>query len=334
MNQPTVGATSSPRPIVRIVLAAAALPMLIALAGALLVWSWRDELPSPMATHWGIDGEADGFTSVATTMVLILAFGAGFAVLGLVLSLLDRTDTMLARVGAGTAAGTTGFVTGLMVLVAADQRGLADAAGATADWSVVAGGLGLGAAAAVIAVILIPRWTAEGPNIPHDAPRVPVADGETVVWTRSVATGSHVVALLVVIVGVTAIITLVSGQWLVLISTLLVIGLLAMMLSIRVTVDQRGLTITGVLGWPKFHTSLDEISHASTTHVKPIRHFGGYGFRVAVFGPYKGASGFVMRGGNAILLERTSGRRTVVVVDDAVTAAGLLNTLVERTRST
>lgn len=40
-----------------------------------------------------------------------------------------------------------------------------------------------------------------------------------------------------------------------------------------------------------------------------------------------------MRGGTGVLLQRTTGRRTVVVIDDAETAAGLLNVLLERDRN-
>ena len=40
------------------------LPLALMTAGALIALSWRDELPDPVATHWGADGP-DGFSSFA-----------------------------------------------------------------------------------------------------------------------------------------------------------------------------------------------------------------------------------------------------------------------------
>lgn len=322
----------TPRPTFRVVLAAAGLPLVVAVAGAWLVWSWRDDLPARVAIHWGTSG-ADNFASVTTSALLVAAFGMAFAAVGLALALAVRDDSTLARVVAGTSSGTTAFVTVLMVQVIADQRGLTDATTADLNGFAILGALAAGAAAAVVAVYVIPRWGPAAQPPPGDAPRVPVGESELVSWTRSVAAGSPAVALMVLVVGVTAIITVISQLWYVLAVTVVIIALVALMLSIRVTVDKRGLTITGALGWPKFRTPLDEIEYATTVQVRPIRHFGGYGFRVAALGPYRGASGFIMRGGTGVLLQRTTGRRTVVVIDDARTAAGLINALVERDRN-
>jgi uncharacterized membrane protein YtjA (UPF0391 family) len=196
----------------------------------------------------------------------------------------------------------------------------------------IAAGVVAGVAAAVVAVAIIPRWALPVDDPPEDAPTMSIGRSELVTWTRSVAAGSNVVVLLIAVTGFTGVVAVATGEWYVLILTVLILALVSLMLSIRVTIDQRGLTVTSAVGWPKFNTPLDEIHHAKTTTVHPIRHFGGYGFRIAAFGPYRGASGFVMRGGEAVLLERTSGRRSVVVVDDATRAAGLLNALVERER--
>lgn len=46
-----------------------------------------------------------------------------------------------------------------------------------------------------------------------------------------------------------------------------------------------------------------------------------------------GATGVVLRSGEAIEVQRTGGRRFVVTVDDAQTGAALLGTLVARSRA-
>ncbi|NDL58005.1 DUF1648 domain-containing protein [Phytoactinopolyspora mesophila] len=321
-----------PRPTARILLATAALPLSVGIVGAILVMSWRDDLPAEIAIHWAVRGDADGFAGVTETALLIAGFCALFAVVGAAVTMAGQMDASLARVIAGTTSGTAAFVTVMMVVLIAGQRGLTAAAEASLDAGAIVGGIAAGVGIAVVAVAIIPRWGRPVDDLPEDAPALSLGSSELVTWTQSVAAGSNVVMLLALVAGFTGVVTAATGLWLVLILTVLLFALVALMLSIRVTIDQRGLTITSAVGWPKFNTALDEIDHAKTATVNPIRHFGGYGFRIAAFGPYRGASGFVMRGGEAIVLERVSGRRLVVVVDDAATAAGLLNALVQRER--
>jgi len=60
-----------------------------------------------------------------------------------------------------------------------------------------------------------------------------------------------------------------------------------------------------------------------------VREFGGWGVRTSVA---TGATGVVLRSGEAIEIHRTGGRRFLVTVDDAATGAALLATLAERDR--
>lgn len=319
--------------IVRVVVAAAVLPAAVAAIGAGLVWSWRDELPSPVAIHWGLDGAADDFADVGFVVAVIAGFGGAFALGGLILVLAARGDSLLSRMTAGVTAGTTAFVTALAAWLTANQRGLADAGGADVSPAVVLAALGIGAAAAAAAVFLVPRSGERDPRLAEpDVPAVPVRTGEHVAWTRSVATGSLPAALLVAGVGVTAVVGVVTRQWWTLGLSFVLAVLVGAMFSITVTVDRRGLTVRGRFGWPRWQVPLDEIERATIDQVRPIRHFGGYGYRIAAFGPLRGASGFVLRGGDALVVERVGGRRNVTVVDDAVTAAGLLNSLVAERR--
>lgn len=319
------------RPVARVILAVAVLPLAIAVVGAAFVWSRRDELPAPVAVHWGAGGSPDDFMSVGAVVALMITFGVVFGGIGLGLSLAARAEPVLTRVLAGTAAGTTAFVTMLMAALVADQRGLADAAQAEAPPVTIVAALAFGAVVAAVAVWIVPPGRrAAGGTLPDDAPRVAVDPDERVVWTRSVATGSVPAAVLIAGVGVTVVTGVLTRQWWVLGLAAALAAVAALMFSITVTVDRRGMTIRGRFGWPRVHTPLDELARASVVDVHPIRHFGGYGYRISAFGPLRGAGGFVLRGGEALLVERDDGRRTVVVVDDAATAAGLLNGLLER----
>ncbi|PSK92422.1 uncharacterized protein DUF1648 [Haloactinopolyspora alba] len=327
---PTAG---DARPVVRIVVAVAVLPLVVAAAGAALVWSRRDALPAEVAIHWGVDGAADGFASPGVVVAMVAGFGVVFAAAGLWLSLAGPADPLLVRVLAVTTTGVTGFVTVLATWLVTDQRGLADAAEAEAGASRFLGSFAAGVLLAAVAAWTVPRWSAErGEPAPGDVPRLGVAPGERVAWTRSVATGSGPAAVLVAGVGVTVAAGVLSRQWWMLGVGAALGVVAAVMFSITVTVDRHGLTLRSRLGRPRMHIPLGEVERATVVDVRPLRHFGGYGYRIAAFGPLRGASGYVLRGGSGLLVERRGGRRTVVVVDDAATAAGLLNTLAERAR--
>lgn len=318
------------RPAGRILLGSTVAPLGVAAAGALVLRNWRAQLPDPIATHWNLDGTADGFAGLPATIALVLGFGALFAALGFGLARAAAADPALTRAVAATVTGTVAFVTTLIVLATGSQRGLADAAAAappgTSLLAALGVGLALGAAAAAI-----PRWS-RGPATPPaaEAPRIPVGTDDLVVWTRSVATGNVTTSVLVAAIGLVAAMGVLTRLWILLGLAVLLAVLVAATCSIRVTVDARGVTVAGMFGWPHLHTRLGDIASASVTDVAPLRHFGGYGYRMAVFGPLRGARGFVLRGGPALVLHRRDGARTLVVVDDAATAAGLVNSLVER----
>jgi hypothetical protein len=116
--------------------------------------------------------------------------------------------------------------------------------------------------------------------------------------------------------------------WGLLIVVLLVFALVAAMSSAVVSVDDDGVTIRSPLGWPRIRIPLDEVVRADVTEVRPLRDFGGWGWRVG----WHGRVGVVLRRGESLLIERTGGRSVVVTVDDAPTAAGTINALADRVR--
>ncbi|WP_435299760.1 hypothetical protein [Timonella sp. A28] len=96
-----------------------------------------------------------------------------------------------------------------------------------------------------------------------------------------------------------------------------------------VRVDSSGFSLRSVLGIPKKHIPLAEIESAHVVQVSPFRDFGGWGWRSNL----DGTVGVVLRRGDALEIHSSGGRKFLITVDEAEQAAGLLNSLVERSRS-
>jgi len=79
---------------------------------------------------------------------------------------------------------------------------------------------------------------------------------------------------------------------------LLVLALLTT--SWRVRVDENGLVVRGVMGWPVYRVPVSEIEKAGATEVYPGADFGGWGLRWA---PNK-RFGIITRGGPALEVVR------------------------------
>ncbi|MFE3293400.1 DUF1648 domain-containing protein, partial [Rhodococcus sp. NPDC059234] len=90
-----------------------ALPVLAALGASATIGSWSDDLPDPVAVHFGPGGEADGFASLTAATWSPLLGPAVAAVFCLLLLLLTRRDARAARTGVAVAAGIGVFVAAL-----------------------------------------------------------------------------------------------------------------------------------------------------------------------------------------------------------------------------
>lgn len=315
-------------------LAAVALPLAVWAAGAALVSSWRPELPTPVAVHWGPRGDPDGFAAPLGTALLT---GVVPALASLATGLAVRARRVAAqerRLVAGSATGISVFCVGLVVGSIAGQRGLVDAAAAPSPTVAALGSGLLAVLAGVAAARLLPgappgaARTAGAP--PASAPRLPVAAGERAVWSgrttmepaglAALGTGGLVLGGLVLVGTAPAPLLLAPAL-------LLVVGLLFG--SARVWVDERGLTVRSPLGRPSWQVPLADIAEATVVDVRPLREFGGWGYRVG----RDGRRGVVLRGGAALEVVQGDGRRFAVTVPGAGQAAALLNTLATRQRA-
>lgn len=302
-------------------------PQLLAVApaAATMVAMW-DRLPERLATRFALDGSVSdhmGRPAVFFSLIglgLLLSVTLGFvsgAMSGTRAVLLSRWD--LPRLLVVFSWGLAGFLGVLLFALVTSNIDAGEAA--TVSMSALALLYALGAAVLTGAVGfgVAPRSRTE-PREGHETPAMELGAGEHVSWSRSIS--SPWFALLGVVLLVAGPVLGWGVGW-VPGGTVVAAGLLISLLSrAMVTIDRRGTTVTfSALGWPRVQVGINEIESAAAEDVSPAQ-FGGWGYRII-----PGASGVLLRTGPALILTRTSGRRFVVTVDDAETAARVLNGL-------
>ncbi|MFH8572475.1 DUF1648 domain-containing protein [Streptomyces sp. NPDC017993] len=305
----------------------AGIPFAAAIAAVFFVHrSVSGRLPDPLATHFRPDGRADGFSSVqgflTGTLLALLVLGAGSVVLSLIRRTKPPTRWVIAA-GWGIAV-LLAWVTCLTLL------GNARAAGADAVrlpiWQ-VAVPLGGAVLAGALGLLLAGRDADPSSTPTGAAPRLALGDREMAGWSRTV--GSPLLWLLGLLMAVGGLVAGFLGTWLS--GLVLVLGGMSVvaLTSVRVTVDRRGLALAStLLPYPFRRIALDKVREATSRHIAPAAEFGGWGYRVR-----PGRSGLVLRSGEGLVLQLTSGREFVVTVDDAATAASLFNAYLDRSRS-
>lgn len=297
-------------------------PAVAALVGWWLTDRWRDDLPDPVATHFGINGHPNGFTSVGWIPVMSVIVGVAVCVVGILAVALIR-DSMAVRTAAGLCCGTAVFTVAVMVGSVAGQRNLLDAADARWNWWIP---IVAGVAAIVvgwIAALAVPRWPAAPIDVGTEFIAADLSPSERFLWTRtSTSVPSIITAGIAIVVTVTAMIL--TRTWGLVIMLIVAIALLAFV-AIRVTVDRRAVVIRSWFGWPHIRIPMADISRAEVIDVHALRDYGGWGYRLGTRGTTAGTKGFVLRSGPALVLRRNDRRGEVIVVDDAERAAGLIN---------
>jgi len=317
---------------VRILLIGLGAPLLIAGVGIAVMLSWTD-LPDPIAVHWSAADGPDGFGPVAgiawLLAVITLVFGA-FASITTVTMRASSVRSSVPRFLIATSVWLGVFLTVGIGGTVAMQRGLADAADSGSPIGAVLFGLLVALLPAAAAWFATPRPLIEA--LPEEAP--PTLDlgvGERAIWVRSVRPGGVFIAVLAsavaLVIGGATLALLVGGIQ----SLALVIApaiILAIALSTmfwRVRVDANGVVARAAIGFPGFRIPLDEIASARVVRVESLQEFGGWGVRFA-----NRRVGIILRPGESLQVERRDGRQLVVTVDDATTAAALLNGLIAR----
>jgi hypothetical protein len=320
----------------RLLAVAVVAPLLLAIVGVLVTVELAATGPARIATHWGFSGQPNGFGSPYTYPVLIAAVSvaiivllggttvlaahrAPFTVMLKVLGITPTWITVLLSVGLGGALleqRTTASVS------AAPNPGLALIIGAVAA-SVLA----------AAAWFLFPR--AEKSPTEKDivtvAP-VQLADGERASWIRRTSASRTILAVFIAIglvLGAAEILVLLStaGQfWWFSFIPVVVLVILLSNLAFTVRVDSRGVRIRSVVGFPSIWIPLTNIESANVVDVLAFSQYGGWGVRFNL----NGRLGIILRSGQALEIHRKRGIVVVITIDDATTAAALINGLVQQ----
>lgn len=298
---------------------AAVFPAISAVGTALLWTTFASRLPTRVASHFGIDGRADGFTGIAEAPFVMAAVAALTAVVVGLLSWRMASNPQ-GQQAVSTVSGGLGMlllvVTALTLAVNLD---LPDPGSAELPaWF----------PAALIAALLaggLAGWAATGtlpparvPVPPGPEPTRQVDDHEELAWTRTVV--SPVISTIAIIITVAALGMGLGGSWWMLSVFGPIVLTLGAFSRATVTVSIHGLTVRLLTGWPTFRVSAAEIESARSHSVAALREFGGWGWRMN-----RRASGIVLRSGQGLWVYRKGRVPLVVTVPDAEQAAALLN---------
>ncbi|MEW1887280.1 MULTISPECIES: DUF1648 domain-containing protein [unclassified Streptomyces] len=313
-----------------------ALPFLLALAVDLLLFATRrDRLPDRLASHFVGNGRVDDYSGqtsylVATTLVL-LGIGLLWALMTGFGKFAGAAYRVTVALGYAFAA-FLGYLMGAVLLINVDA--VEDAQGRGQDVHFPLWHLAAAAGAAVVAFgigYLVAMLTPVPEPVADDGPegsgeRIPLGAGEVAGWGRGA--GSWWLPLTAVLVIGTGIATLFTASWPFALLPLVLGLLIATFARPYVIVDRRGITVSGLLPWPRVRVPLDRIEAAASRDIRPFTEYGGWGYRIR-----PGRSGVMIRSGEGIVARLTNGRDFAVTVDDSATGAALLNTLIDQRRT-
>lgn len=293
---------------------------------------WLPDTPNPIAVHWGSGGaDGSGPRWVFPLLTLMLGFGMSAWLWCSALRRLRRGARGWSfRFLAAMALGMAAFGTVAMSYSVKVQVGLVS----WQDAPQIAGGLliaaAIGAVAGLMGWLVQPKQTAMFQELP--TPSVELADSERAVWLGAVRSGAVLVAVLVI--GIVLVAAGAVAFWVVAnYAAMIILAALAMLLTVLaltmleadVRVDSGGVDVRGPAGLPRIRVPLDNVASAQAVNIEAIGSFGGFGWR-----RIPGAQGVIMRSGEALRVERKEGPALVITVDDAATAAALLDALKAR----
>ena len=303
-------------------------PLVILVLGAALPLLWRNELPSQIPHHWGSDGP-DSFGSLGDLLIPLIGIGAVLIIGMGVLFRFIAKDISVQRIGVVTNVFLAALMSTITITTTYAARGLTDTSNmdipGIAIVGGIIGGIGIGVALAATLPAPTPRSATSLPG--STAPRTPLAESEDAAWVTRQTAGKGVWIMLIASVAITGV-AVWSATWAMLILPAVLILLLVAMFIWDVWVDASGLTVVSALKVMRRHIPLDQIEEAKVTTIHPFAQYGGWGWRAG----RDGSVAVVLRGGEALEVVTSGGGRFLVTVDGAQEAAGLINTLIERSR--
>lgn len=323
-------------------------PLAIFAVTGVVIASWLPQLPNPAATHWGGDGQPDGFgpawvnlaVPVGLGIALVLLFAGiswasmrvpqhkpGPAALGARSQELSNAPSFTMRLLGAVSLGLSVMMSIVGLAVTGSQRRLADAKDAPdIGWALLVAFAAL-VAVAVLGWFLQPKPPARAPGDEPSAEPLPLAEGGRAAWFGTVTlarSGLITLAALLLFTFILGVVILANGigtGWIPIgVAILLTLAVLTTSVF-RVRADASGLHVHSALGWPRYDIAADEIASVRAVDVSPFAEFGGWGIRWGVDGRF----GVVLRTGEGIEVTRRNGKVLVVTLDDGATCAAVLS---------
>jgi hypothetical protein len=279
-----------------------------------------------LIVHWGAGPDRTG--PWWTYAVLVAAIGLPvIAVIGLFIARATRMVAMNAWMPA--------IVVGITVFHALGM-GVGSVVLNTSPFAPalpLGGGVVLAFAAAFLTWRLLPREAPASTGV-EAADRLPIRPGEVAGWTGKVDLPAWLVSLIaavaaaLIVFGVLLLLTIGWKVWPIFLSPILLLVVLLVTAQFVVTAGPRGFIVRSALGWPRLSIPAGSLAKAGVVQIDPVADFGGWGIRWVIGPSRKGRWGIVTHRGPGLEVVRRDGRSIVVTVDDAGTAAAVLETYV------
>ncbi len=308
--------------------AVAAVGLAAAMLPFLLFWS---QLPEPIAVHWSRDFTPDGSMAKRVALGPPMVIVAGALLLSLIGAGQAYVHGRTGRLAVVTL--SSGFAATISATIVARNFGRAvwsDAGSQTPGMLALQFAMPL-ALAALAYVVGSRVWRDALPPAAARGAALPLAAGARAFWSGSASNRWLLAIAGFLLMQALALLALfpqlrMLPAWLAL--HVVVFAALEFFSRIVVTIDDRGVAIRyGHLGLWTRRVPLAQIAAAHALELEALAH-GGWGYRGGL--RLLGKASIVVRSGPAIRLDLRNGQTLFVTVDDATTAARLLNALLER----
>lgn len=199
----------------------------------------------------------------------------------------------------------------------------------------LAGGLVLAIAGALLTWRLLPREAPATTNV-EPADTLPIKPGEVAAWTERVELPAWFISLiaaiaaLLIALGLTLLLTARSHPWPIFIVPAVLLTVLLATGQFDISAGPRGFLARSALGWPRLTIPIADLARAGVVQIDPMADFGGWGIRWVIGPNGKGRWGIVTRRGTGLEVVRQDGRSILVTVEDAGTAAAILETYTQQ----
>jgi hypothetical protein len=280
---------------------------------------------SPLIVHWGGNG-ADRTGPWWTYAILIAAIGVPIvAGTGFFLARATQLSGFNAWMPAVVVGVTVFHTIGLGVAVVLFNHS------PLVPLVPLLGGAVLGVIAALVTWRVLPHEEPLPPSVPR-ADSIPVKSTEVAAWTgRFIPPGALVgiiVGAIVAIVVLDLVLNITTrvhtlAIW---IAPAILMIVLVSTAEFRIRASSAGLTVRSAIGWPAFRIPANDIARAGVVTIDPLADFGGWGLRWVVGPGGKGRWALASHKGEALEVVRKDGRSMVISVEDAATAAAVLET--------